>query len=126
MEFASRYTVSCRSCHSNDLSALAKDKEGHTVDDCSATEHKMENVESKLMLLLIIKRYVLQRPTVKLMLSKHNRHDRYRTQQIMTADRMITADRLRGKVSENNNWSPQQPEDLNNVLIKYQHLTERP
>ena len=45
----------------------------------------------------------------------------------MTDDRMITADRLRGKVSENNNWSPQQPEDLYNVLIKYQqHLTERP
>ncbi len=40
---------------------------------------------------------------------------------------MITADRLRGKVSENKNWSPQQQEDLYNVLITYQqHLTERP
>ena len=37
VESASRYTGSCRSCHSNDLSALAKDKEGHTVADCSAT-----------------------------------------------------------------------------------------
>ena len=41
VKFASRYTVSWRSCQSNDLSALAKDKEGHTVDDYSATEHKM-------------------------------------------------------------------------------------
>ena len=45
----------------------------------------------------------------------------------MTDDRMITADRLRGKVSENKNWSPQQPEELYNILIKYQqNLTERP
>ncbi len=45
----------------------------------------------------------------------------------MTDDRMITADRLRGKVSDNNNWSPQQSKDLYNVLIKYQqHPTQRP
>ena len=48
VEFASRYDDSCRSCQSNDLSALAKGKEGHTVDDCSATEHKrLKNVASK-------------------------------------------------------------------------------
>jgi len=45
----------------------------------------------------------------------------------MTDDRMITAEQLRGKVSENNNLSPQQQEDLYNVLIKYQqHLKKRP
>ena len=49
MEFASRYTVSCRSCQSKDLSALAKDKEGHTVADCSATEHKMNEECRKQM-----------------------------------------------------------------------------
>jgi len=39
----------------------------------------------------------------------------------------ITAEQLRGKVSENNNLSPQQQEDLYNVLIRYQqHLTKRP
>jgi len=49
------------------------------------------------------------------------------TRQIMTDRRMITAEQLRGKVSENNNLSPQQQEDLYNVLIKYQqHLTKRP
>jgi hypothetical protein len=41
VEFASRYTDSCRSSHSNDLSTVVKDKEGHTVDDYSATERKM-------------------------------------------------------------------------------------
>jgi hypothetical protein len=37
----------------------------------------------------------------------------------MTDDRMITAEQLRGKVNENNNLSPQQQEDLHNVLMKY-------
>jgi hypothetical protein len=45
----------------------------------------------------------------------------------MTDERMITAGQLRGKVSENNNLSQQQQDDLYNVLIKYQqHLTKRP
>ena len=40
---------------------------------------------------------------------------------------MITTEQLRGKVCENNNLSPQQQEDLYNVLVKYQrHLTKRP
>ena len=47
------------------------------------------------------------------------------TRQIVTDDRTITAEQLRGKVTEDNNMSPQQQEDLFNVLIKYQqHLTE--
>ena len=37
VEFASRYDDACRNVHSNDLSTLAKDKEGQAVDDCSAT-----------------------------------------------------------------------------------------
>jgi hypothetical protein len=49
------------------------------------------------------------------------------TRQIMTDGRMITAEQLHGKVSENNNLSPQQQEGLYNVLIKYQqHITKRP
>ena len=45
----------------------------------------------------------------------------------MTDDRTITAEQLRGKVSKNNNLSPQQQEDLYKTLIKYQqHLTKRP
>jgi len=40
---------------------------------------------------------------------------------------MITAEQLRGKVSEHKNLSLQQQDDLYNVLIKYQqHLTKRP
>jgi hypothetical protein len=42
------------------------------------------------------------------------------TRQIITDDRMITAEQLRGKVRENNKLSPQQHDNLYNVLIKYQ------
>ena len=41
VEFATRSDDSFRSCHINDLSTISKDKEGHTVADCRATEHKM-------------------------------------------------------------------------------------
>jgi hypothetical protein len=45
----------------------------------------------------------------------------------MTDDRMVTAERLRGTVNESNYLSPQQQEDLYNVLMKYQqYLTKRP
>jgi lysyl-tRNA synthetase class II len=43
----------------------------------------------------------------------------------MTDERMTTAEQLRGKISENDNLSPQQQEDLYTVLIKYQHLTRQ-
>ena len=46
MEFASRYDDACRNLH-DDLSALAKDKEAHAVDDCSATEHEINEKGSK-------------------------------------------------------------------------------
>jgi hypothetical protein len=43
----------------------------------------------------------------------------------MTDDKMITAEQLCGKVSENNNLLPQQQRDLYNVLNKYQqHLSD--
>ena len=35
----------------------------------------------------------------------------------VTDDRMITAEQLHGKVRDNNNLSPQQQDDLYNVLI---------
>jgi hypothetical protein len=41
VEFASRYGDACRNLHGSDLSTLAKDKEGHIVDDCIATEHEI-------------------------------------------------------------------------------------
>ncbi len=81
MEFASRYDDSCRSRHSKDLGTIAKDKEGHTVDDYSATECKMNGECRKQMKVAVNnKTLCLQRPTVKLMLSTHNRQDRYWTQ----------------------------------------------
>ena len=129
VEFATRYDDYCRSCHSNDLSALAKDKAGHTADDYGATEHKMNEECRKQMNVAANNKTLCFTATY----SKTDAVDtqqtlqRLDTRQVMTDDRMITADRFRCKVSENNNWSPQQPEDLYNVLIKYQqHPTERP
>jgi hypothetical protein len=40
VEFASRYDDVCRSFYSDELNTLAKDKDGHSVDKCSATEHQ--------------------------------------------------------------------------------------
>ena len=129
MEFASRYTVSCRSCQSNDLSALAKDKGVHTVDDCSAAEHKMTGECRKQMNVAANNKTLCFTATYSKTDAVDTQQTRQRmeTRQIMTDDRMITTGRMWGKVSENKNWSPQQPEDLYNVLIKYQHhQKERP
>jgi hypothetical protein len=41
MEFVCRYDDECRNFQSNELNTLAKDKEGHIVDDCSVTEHEI-------------------------------------------------------------------------------------
>ena len=127
VEFTSRYDESCRSCQSNELNTLAKDKEGHTVDDCSAAEHRM-NEGCRRNLSVAANRALCFTTTC----SKTGADDTQRTQQRlgtrqrMTDDRMITVDQLRSKVRENNNLSQQQ-EDLYNILIKYQqHLTKRP
>jgi hypothetical protein len=39
--FASRYDDACLNLHDNDLSTIAKHKDGHVVDDCSSTQHKV-------------------------------------------------------------------------------------
>ena len=129
MEFASRYDDTCWNLHDNDLSTLAKDKEGHVVDDYSATQHEINEECSKNMNVAANRRTLCFTTTI----SKTDAVDTQQTQQgldtrqIMTDDTMITAEQLRGKVSENNNLSPQQQEELYNILIKYQqHLTKRP
>jgi len=128
VEFVSRYDDACRNFQSNDLNTLAKDKEGHIVDDCSSTEHEIREESRKNMNDATNKRTLCFTTTC----SKTNAVDTQRkqqgldTRQITTEDRMITAEQLRGKVSENN-LSPQQQEDLYNVLIRYQQqLTKRP
>jgi hypothetical protein len=52
------YDDSCRNHHSNDLSTLAKVKEGHNVDDCSATEHELNEECRKNMNVAADKRTV--------------------------------------------------------------------
>ena len=117
MEFACKYDDSCRKCHSKDLSTFVKDKKGHIVDDCSATEHDM-NEECRKDINVAAKKRLCFTSTC----SKTDAVDTQYTQQgmdtrqMMTDDKLITAEQLRGKVSENNNLSPQQQEDLYNVL----------
>ena len=63
--------------YSSDLSTLVKDKEGHIIDDCSATEHEVNGERKRIQMWLLIKGlYVLQRLVRKLMLSTHNIHNR--------------------------------------------------
>jgi hypothetical protein len=128
-EFASRYDDACRSFHSKDLSTLAKDREGHIVDDCSVTEHKTNKECRKSMNVAANKGtscFTTTSSKTDAVDTEHTQQGRD-TRQTMTDDRMITAEQLRGKVIENNNLSPQQQEDLYNALIKYQqHLTNRP
>ena len=101
------------------MSTLAKDKEGHTVDDYSATEHKMNEECRKDMNVAANKRTLCFTPTYSKTdaVDKQSTQQRLVTSQIMTDGRMVTADQLRGKVNENINLSPQQQEDIYNVLI---------
>ena len=129
VKFASRYDDACRNLHDNDLSALAKDKEVHVVDDCSATEHKMNGNCGKNMNVAANNRTLCFTTTSSKTAAVDTEHIQQGrdTRQLATDDRMITTEQLRGKVCENNNLSPQQQEDLYNVLVKYQrHLTKRP
>jgi hypothetical protein len=113
VEFASRYDA-CRNFHSNDLSTLEKDKEGHIVDDCSATEHEMNEECRKDMNVAANKRTLCFTSTCLKTDAVDTQHTQQGldTRQIMIDDRMITAEQLPGKVSENNNLSPQQQEDF--------------
>ena len=123
VDFASRYDA-CRNFHSNDLSTLAKDKKGHIVDDCSATEHEMNAECRKDMDVAANKRTLCFTSTYLKTDAVDTQHTQrgLDTKQIMTDGRMINAEQLRDKVSENK-LSPQQQGDLCNVLIKYQqHL----
>jgi hypothetical protein len=96
------YVGTCRNFHSNYISTLAKDKEGHIVDDCSATAHKMNEECRRDMNVAGNKRTLC----FTLTCSKTDAVDTQQTQQgldtrqIMTDDRMITAEQLCGKVSE--------------------------
>jgi hypothetical protein len=127
VEFAPRYDETCRSLDGNNLSTLVNDKEGHIVDDCGATEHEINEECRKSKNVAANKRTLLCFTTTGSKTDAVNTQQGLDTGQIMTDDRMITAEQLRGKVSENNNLSPQQQEDVCNALIKYQqHLTKRP
>jgi hypothetical protein len=114
VELASRHDGSCRMIHSNDLSTLANDKQGHIVDDRSATEHRIDGECRKNMNDAAKHRSLCFTTTFSKTNVVHTQQ-RLDINQMMTDDKMITAEKLRGKVSENNNLSPQQQEYLYNV-----------
>ena len=69
--------MACRNFHSNDLSTLAKDKEAHIIDKCSATQQEMNEECRKDINVAANKRtYVLHPLVPKLMLSTHNINNR--------------------------------------------------
>jgi len=129
VEFVSRYDNACRNFHSDGVYTLAKDKEGHIVDNCSATGHKINEELRKYRKVAANERtscFTMTSSNTNAVEAQHTQQG-LDTRQIVTDDRTITAEQLRGKVSENNNLSPQQQEDLYNVLIRYQQLlTKRP
>ena len=105
MEFASIYDDACRNFHSNDLSTLAKDKEAHIIDECSATQQEMNEECRKDINVAANKRTLFFTSTCSKTDAVDTQHTQQGldTRQIMTDDRMITAGQLRGKVSEINN-----------------------
>jgi hypothetical protein len=118
VEFASRYDDACWNLH-EDLSTLAKDKEAHAVDDCSAIEHKTNEEGSKTVNVAANNRTLCSAMTSSKPDAVNTQHIQQGrdTRQIVTDVRMITTEQLHGKVHENNNLSPQQQEDLYNVLV---------
>jgi hypothetical protein len=107
MEFASRHDNECQDFYSDKVSTLVKDKEGPIVDDYCATQHKI-NKECR-------KNMNAANERSSCFTTTHSEIDAVDTQQRqdtrhVTDDRMLTAEQLRGKVSENNNLSPQQQE----------------
>jgi hypothetical protein len=128
-DFTSKYDDGCRNVQRNELVTLAKDKEGHIVDKCSAIGHQI-NEENKENMTNAVNRKTLCLTTTSSKtnaIGEHQRQHRRDTRQIKTDDRMMTAEQLRGKVGENNNLSTQQREELYIVLAKYQrHVMKRP
>ena len=128
VEFASRHDDECRNFYNNKVNTLAQDKEGHIADDYGATGHEINKEYRKIMNAANGRSlcFTTTRSETNAVDTQHTQQG-LDTRQIMTDYRIITAEQLRGKVSENNNLSPQQQDDLYDLLIKYQqHLTKRP
>ena len=96
VELASRYDGSCRMIHSNELSTLANDKEGHIVDDSSATEHRI-NEECRTNMNDAAKHRSLCFTTTYLKTNAVDTQQSLDTNQMMTDDRMITENNYEAK-----------------------------
>jgi hypothetical protein len=112
VEVVSEYDSECRNSQRKELSTLAKVKEDHIVDNCSATEHTINEECGE------ITKYSASRGALCLtttysgtnVIGDHVKQKGLDTRERVTDDRMVTAEQLRGKVSENNNLSTQQRE----------------
>jgi hypothetical protein len=116
VEFTSKHDDGCRKFYSNEVNTLAQEKEDHIDDNYGATGHTMSK-ECRENLTAANKRLCFTATC-----SETNAVRKQHTQQglntgHMTDDRMVTAEQLLGKVRENNNLSPEQQEELYNVLI---------
>jgi hypothetical protein len=113
VEFTSRADNRCRELYRK-ANPLGKDKDGHSVDDYSATGHEINKERNETV------RAATKRPYFcATTCSNANDVSKQHTQGLntghITDKRMITEAQLRGKVRENNNLSSKQPEDLCNV-----------
>jgi hypothetical protein len=96
-----------------------------SLNDYSATEHKMNEENRKNMNVAAIKKALCFTTYSKT--NAVNTRKRLDTRHIVKDDRDMNAEQLRRKVGESNNLSHQQQNDLCEVLLKYQpHLTKRP
>jgi hypothetical protein len=102
VEFASKYDDVSRSFYSDELNTLAKDKDGHSVDNCSATEHHRNEKCRKIMKVAADERTLCFTMTSSDTdaLDKQHTTRGLNTRQMTTDHRLITAEQLRGKVSE--------------------------
>jgi hypothetical protein len=122
VEFTSRYDESCRSCQSNDLSTLAKDREGHIVLDCSAAEGKVNEGRRRDMSVNANRALCFTTTCSKTGADDtQSTKQRIGTRQRMTDDRMITAEQLRSTARQNDNLSEQQ-EHLYTLLININNI----
>jgi hypothetical protein len=125
VEFTSSVDNECRELYRK-ANPLAKDKDGHSVDNYGATGHKM-NKERKETMRAANERSLCCMATCSKTKDVRKQHTQGLNTGHITDERMITEEQLRGKLCENNNLSSKQEKDLYNVLIRYQqNLTKRP
>jgi hypothetical protein len=129
VEIASQSDELCWNDRRNEVSTVALGKEGHVDDENDATgrrrheeSRKDVNTAADQRSLCYTANYVRTKAVITPLTPP-----RLDTGRTMNDDRDITAEQLHRKVSESNNLSPQQQDNLYEILVNYlPHLTKRP